>query len=200
LSYVLRLGVLAALLTLTAAAPAGADWLLTPFFGTTFAGQTTLPVLDPGGFEAKHWLIGGSFAWLSDNVVGFEGDVAFAPGVFVDDNEFDLVKGSRATTLSGNVILAVPLAVTRESLRPYLVGGLGLIHAGFEEPSGVLDLGSNELAIQVGGGAIGMVSNRAGLRFDIRQSRTLGRADNLLGERAAKLSFWRATVGVVIRY
>lgn len=191
----------AAVFSLASTTPARADWLLTPFFGTTFAGQTPIFQGDPGGVEAKHWLFGGSFAWLSENVVGLEVDLAFVPGVFVDDNEFNLLTGNRATTLSGNLILAAPLAVTRESLRPYVVGGVGLTRVKSDDLICLLDcLSPNEPSVQVGGGVIGMVNSRAGLRFDIRQTRTLRRAESLLGERDAKLSFWRATVGVVIRY
>ena len=41
---------------------------------------------------------------------------------------------SRVTTLSGNVMVAAPLAITRESLRPYVVAGLGLTQARTETP------------------------------------------------------------------
>jgi hypothetical protein len=39
------------------------------------------------------------------------------------------------------------------------------------------------------------------MRFDLRHIRSLARAtDPATGERGAKLSFWRATVGVTFRY
>ena len=38
-------------------------------------------------------------------------------------------------TLSGNVIAPVPLSVTGYSLRPYAIGGLGLIHSGITYPT-----------------------------------------------------------------
>jgi hypothetical protein len=192
---------LVAILALACAGEASADWLLTPFFGTTFAGQSALVQLDSDAVRAKHWMFGGAAAWLSDNILGVEADFAFVPGIFVDGNTDNLITSNSALTLSGNVIAAVPLTVSRESLRPYLVGGLGLMHAAVEDQICLFDCVSlNELALQLGGGAVGLLSERTGVRFDLRQVRTIRREEALIGDKRAKLSFWRATVGVVIRY
>jgi hypothetical protein len=55
----------------------------------------------------------------------------------------------------------------------------------------------------VGGGAIGPVTNRVGIRFDLRRFSNLtspqGPALTIDGE-PADLTFWRATVGVVFQY
>lgn len=199
-------GCLFTLLLVSPARDARADWLLIPFVGTTFAGRTTIVQLDTsagttGPIGAKHWILGGSAAWLSDNILGVEADLAFVPGIFVKENPDNLVTSNSASALSGNVIAAVPLSVTRESLRPYLVGGVGLLHAVQKDRLGLLDdAGLNEAAIQLGGGALGLVTERAGVRFDLRQLRTLSRDDSLTGARRARLSFWRFTFGVVIRY
>jgi hypothetical protein len=54
--------------------------------------------------------------------------------------------------------------------------------------------------MNVGGGAIGFLTPNTGVRFDLRHFRSLERDDNeLTGERRSLLSYWRATVGVVIR-
>lgn len=199
-------GCLVTLLLVGPARDARADWLLTPFVGTTFAGQTTIVQLDTsagaaGPISARHLILGGAAGWLSDNVLGFETDFAFVPGIFVKDNPDNLVTSNSAAALSGNVIAAVPLSVTRESLRPYLVGGFGLLHGVQKDRLGLLDeVSLNEPAVQIGGGALGLVTERAGVRFDLRQLRTLSRDDTLRGDRRTKLSFWRATIGVVIRY
>ena len=180
-------------------ADARADWLVTPFLGTTFGAETTL--LDfGGGTRVKHWTFGASGAILTDQIFGLEADLAWAPGFFEGEDPQDLVSGSRLTTLFGNVVAAVPLAVSRESLRPYLVGGLGLVHI---NPNDVVDLaeGRNSLGLQMGGGALGLITDRTGVRFDLRQIRTMGRARNdLTGVAGTKVSFWRATVGVILRY
>ena len=179
---------------------ASADFLITPFFGTTFAGNTTLLDLDVGAASSKHWTFGGSAAWLSDQVLGVEADVAMTPGFFEnDDSGTGLVVSSRVTTLTGNVLAALPLSVTRESLRPYVTGGVGLLRANVEDLIGLNEAG-NWFGMQVGAGAMGFLTNRTGVRFDLRYARTFSRDNTLLGDRQAKLSFWRATVGVTLRY
>ena len=181
-------------------ADASADFLITPFFGTTFAGNTTLLDLDVGAASSKHWTYGGSAAWLSDQVLGVEADFAMTPGFFEnDDSGTGLVVSSRVTTLTGNVLAALPLSVTRESLRPYVTGGLGLLRANVDDLIGLNEAG-NWFGMQVGAGAMGFLTNRTGVRFDLRYARTFSRDNTLLGDRQAKLSFWRATVGVTLRY
>jgi hypothetical protein len=178
-------------------ADARADWLVTPFLGATFGTETAF--LDLGGAtQSKHRIFGGSGGWLSDGVFGVEADLAFAPGFFEDD--MGLIVGSRVTTVSGNVIAAVPLTVSRESLRPYLLAGLGVIQVNIPEPVGLVE-SNGSLGLQLGGGAIGFLTDRTGVRFDLRQVRSLRRtADEFTFERRTKLSFWRATVGVTFRY
>jgi len=179
-------------------ATANADFLFTPFLGSTFGGDTTLLDLD-GATSAKHWTFGGSAAWLSDQIFGVEADFAMTPGFFENATGTGLVVSSRVTTLTGNVIAALPLSVTRESLRPYVTGGLGLLRASAEDLIG-LNEGGNWVGLQFGAGAIGFINDRTGVRFDLRSSRSLSRDATLLGERKSKLSFWRVTVGVTVRY
>jgi hypothetical protein len=179
---------------------AHADFLITPFVGTVFGGNTTLLDLDIGAASSRHWTFGGSVAWQSDHILGIEADFATVPGFFEnDDSGTGLVLGSRVTTLTGNVIAALPLSVTRESLRPYLLGGLGLMRASAEDLLGLNEDG-DWLGLQLGGGAVGLLTDRAGVRFDLRHSRALSRDETLRGERTSKLSFWRFTVGVTLRY
>ena len=178
---------------------AHADWLITPFFGGTFAGETTFVDFEQGA-SAGHVVLGGSGAWLTHMGIGVETDFAYALGFFERDNPAGVVVSSNVTTLTGSVILAAPLSLTRESLRPYFVGGLGLIHAHAEDILGVEPVNANVLGMNLGAGAIGFVNNRAGLRFDIRNFRTLQNGEAITGIRSTRLSFWRATVGVTIRY
>jgi hypothetical protein len=194
-----RIILLSVLLSCGWSSKASADFLFTPFVGTTFAGDTTLLDLDVGATSAKHWTFGGSAAWLSDQILGAEADFAMTPGFFQNSSGAGLVVSSRVTTLTGNIIAALPLSVTRESLRPYLTGGLGLLRATAEDLIG-LNEGGNWVGLQIGGGAIGFINDRTGVRFDLRHSRSLSRDTTLLGERKSKLSFWRATVGVTVRY
>jgi len=195
----LRVAALVALFLGAPAIEARADWLLTPFFGTTFGAETTLIDLG-GGADVKHWTFGVSGALLTDQVFGIEADFAWVPGFFEGADEQDLVRSSRVTTLFGNVIAAVPLTVSRESLRPYIIGGLGLIHISRNDLV-TLDEGGSSLGLQLGGGALGLISDRTGVRFELRQIRTLGRERHeLTGIPGTRLSFWRASIGVIFRY
>lgn len=51
---------------------ASADWLLTPFAGITFGGDT----------EGRHATFGGSIGYMGNGAVGFEVDFGYAPGFF----------------------------------------------------------------------------------------------------------------------
>jgi hypothetical protein len=176
-----------------------ADYLFVPFIGGAFAGRTAFLNLEQGAGSTQ-LIFGGSASWLTPGVLGFEGDFAYAPRFFERDNLAGIIFGSNVTTFSGSVIAALPLAVNEYGLRPYLLGGLGLIHSGITY-IGLLDpVDDNSLGLNLGAGAIGFLSPRTGVRFELRHFRTLEREVNeATGEMRTRLSFWRATVGVVIR-
>jgi Outer membrane protein beta-barrel domain len=175
-----------------------ADYLFMPFIGGAFARETVFRTGVEQGEGSTHVIFGGSVSWLSSGIFGFEGDFAYAPRFFERDNPLDDILDSNVLTLSGNVIVAVPLSVSEYSLRPYAVGGVGLIHSGINYlvPTPVDD---NSLGFNVGGGAIGFLTRRTGVRFELRHFRTFDREPNQVLEVLPKLSFWRFTVGVVIR-
>lgn len=175
-----------------------ADWLITPFIGTTFGGDDPFVDLELSSGTTKT-IFGGSVAVLSRQVFGLEADFGDAPRFFDRSDKGGLVTTSNLFTLTGNVMLAVPLSVTRESLRPYAVAGGGLIRANSRDVIQFASLDRTLGAIDFGGGAIGMLSQRSGVRFELRQFRTLYAQDLLQGRRE-HLSFWRATVGVTLRY
>ena len=136
--------------------------------------------------------------WLRSGVLGVEGEVALTPGYFQGDPS--RVLSSRVTTLLGNVVLAAPLSLTRESLRPYLSAGWGLMRATSNIPPELgLAYSRNLSAFNLGGGVIGMLSRRTGLRWDLRYLRGIGsrEGDTLTG--GARLTYWRASMAVVIR-
>jgi hypothetical protein len=192
--------------------PSRAENLVVPFVGLTFKGQTTLPLfglptIDPSALSRRAAL-GVAGVWLSPGVLGAEVELAHAPRFFAREGQRAVVS-SGATTLSGSLVVTAPLSVTRESLRPYLAGGLGLLHVGVSDVIGIVSVDRNLLAVNLGGGAIGMLNRRAGLRFDLRQTRSVrddraSQGSFLLPSPSSRsrvrLSYWRATVGVTIRY
>jgi hypothetical protein len=180
-------------------AQAGADWLVTPFLGASFGAETTFLVFGTG--SGRKFALGGSVTLLGSGVFGVEADVGHTPGFYQGDDPLGLVLSSRVTTMSGNVIVAAPLALTRESLRPYLVGGLGLLQARSQHAAGLFPVDENLLSLTLGAGALGMITDRVGLRFDVRNIRAVGGAEGPF-ERpgASRLRFWRAATGVALRY
>ena len=184
------------LLACASPAPAAADWLLSPYVGARFAADTTF-IGGMEGAERNKFTWGTSFGILSDKGLGVEADFAWVPGFF----EGNLTPRSRVITLMGNVMLATPLGVASYGLRPYIVGGVGLLHAR-ADVSQIVDISSNLLGMNVGGGAIGPLTPRSSARFDLRYVRSLSDDEEaiVLGDGGAQLSFWRATVGLTFRF
>ena len=194
---------------------AQADWYFMPFYGWDFNGRTTLVDFEYGGRNRTKPTFGGSVV-LIGNILGIEGDYAFIPRFFRNSEctsqppRPDLcpslgpvVLDSHVQTLTGGVIVATPVAVTRESLRPYLAAGVGWMDASAEyvAVSDLLSFDRNLVALNFGGGAIGMFGNRTGVRFDLRRFTNIDRDEPRGTElESARLSFWRATIGFVLRY
>jgi hypothetical protein len=179
-------------------APAAADWLLSPYVGLRFAADTNLLVGFSGTDESK-FTFGSSFGLLTDGVFGVEADVAFVPGFF---ESASITHGGGVTTIMGNVLVAVPLDATQYGLRPYFVVGAGLMHA-----SGTSDflletlIDSTVFGLNVGGGAIGPISPRSSLRFDVRYFRNASSDESpTFTTGRLRISFWRATAGLAFRF
>jgi hypothetical protein len=197
-----------ALLVLTPAR-ASAEWQFKPFFGVSFGGGTTLLDLENAAGSANR--VYGLSGQLLGEVFGVEGDFGFAPGFF-SGGEGDQAVGCQAPstlcvvhssvrTFTGNVLIAVPRRLTTYTLRPYFVGGAGIMHASSEQAFGVIPVSSTLPVIDVGGGLTGFLSKRIGLGWDVRYFRSLGTGEER-GQSFGpeQLSFWRANMAVAIRY
>ena len=180
-------------------ADARADWLITPFFGNSFAPETTVLVFEEGA--GRKTTFGGSVALLTDTLFGVEADFGHTPGFFEGSDPRGLVLTSRVTTLTGNVIVAAPLALTRESLRPYFVTGVGLLQARSTHIGGLFPVDRDLYGLDIGGGAVGFLTRRTGVRFDLRRFKALSGEDGPLARPGvSRLSFWRASVGLTLAY
>ena len=175
--------------------------LFIPFIGAKFAGHTN--IVDPASPQepagATKSTFGLSTALLGDGLLGVEGDFEHTAHFF-ERGKGGLISQSNVTTLTGNVIFAVPRGITQESLRPYVVAGVGLLHAHIQTQANVFNTNSNLLGLDVGGGVIGLVSPRAGARFELRHFKNLTEDDAAVTFGSTRLSFWRATAGLVLRY
>jgi hypothetical protein len=180
-------------------ARAQTDLLIVPFIGMKFGGKTSIALGEETVGEKKV-TFGVSSMLLSANFLGIEGDLEQIPQFF-GPGLGRTVTSSGVTTLTGNVIIAVPKTVTQESLRPYVVAGIGLMHARLSTQVDLLDTKSNLLGLDIGGGVIGFVSPRAGARFELRHFKNLtDDASGAVTIGGTKLSFWRLTAGLVLRY
>ena len=187
-------------MTFLPAAPASADIFVSPFLGLKFKGGTNeLDFNNAVGARDTKMAVGVSGVVVMDKGLGIELEVAHQPRFF-ERTANNLVTRSGVTTIGGNVMLAVPISITRESLRPYAVGGLGWMHASANNGIDFLEFSNDFLGLSLGVGAVGFIGDVTGLRFDLRYLKSISSNDtsNLSGD-IARISFWRATVGVVFR-
>jgi hypothetical protein len=188
-------------LCLMARPSVAADGQIRVFSGATFGGGTT--IVDPEGAVGKANLAIGASAVFLGEVLGAEVDVADAPGFF-ESGDAHLVLGSRVTTLTGNVVVAAPHRLTEYSLRPYVVGGAGLMRIRTTTSFSVFDVSSVVPAVDLGAGVVGFLTNRVGVCWELRRFQSVGHNPDsnpgLSFGGDVRLSFWRATMAVTIRY
>jgi hypothetical protein len=194
----MRTALLALILFLLSSANAFAEWQARPFLGVSFAGTTTFIDLSQAA-GTPNVVFGGNGALLGD-VFGVEADFGWGPGYFQSGDQ-QLVRGNSVTTLTGNAIIAMPRHLTRYTLGPYFVAGAGLIHVHIDDLSNVLAVSSTLPAIDIGGGVTGFLTDKIGLNWEVRYFTSVGegqvRGFSLGPE---ELSFWRASMGLVLKY
>ena len=209
-------GGLAVALLLVVPASAGAEWHFKPFLGFTFEPSTNLvgdlehaaglPLGPDVESQSSNVAFGLGVALLGD-VFGVEGEWSQSPGFFQARDQ-ELVASSSAQTFTGSVIVAMPRRIAQYSLRPYFVGGAGVMRLrsvdGRPPVSGLFSINETLAAMNVGGGATGFFNERVGVAWDLRYFRSISgdSADPAvtIDGLAAKLSFWRANIALVLRY
>jgi hypothetical protein len=180
------------------AAPAAAEWHITPMVGLTFAGKTTLQDLE-GATGNVHPTLAIAGTFLTSGIIGVEAFGSLTPGFF-QSGDRGLLSHSRATALMGNVMITVPRKWAEYSLRPFASGGAGLLRTSQQDTIGLLPVTSNVAGFNIGGGAIGYFSSRTGVRFDVRYYGNIHGVNQgaaALGD--VHLRYMTATVGVVLR-
>jgi hypothetical protein len=199
---VARIGPLArftlAILLFNASRASSAEWQIKPFVGVTYGGATTY-------FDPEHAVghpnpaIGVSGMLLGD-IFGVEADFGHAPGFFQRDNQV-LVSDSSATTLTGNIVVALPRRLAEYSLRPYFVGGAGFMAVRIDDALGNPFISRSLQAMDLGGGVTGFLTKRVGVSWDVRYFRSIDRTfESGLSLASEQLSFWRANMAIAIRF
>jgi len=171
-------------------AQARADWLFTPFIGVNMGGDT----------EKNTVSYGGSIGWMGAGAFGFEVDFGYAPD-FWDSNEVTTV-GGNVLDLMGNLMIGIPLGGQHGfGVRPYVVGGVGLLRSRVDDAEGFFDVNENSFGIDAGGGVMIFFSNSVGIRGDFRYFRALHNSSkDELDLSLGSFDFYRATGGITFRF
>ena len=188
------------------AGPVQSHWTVAGFVGSNFGGNA---VVDPSTS------FGGQIAYLWRGVLGAEGIADFTPS-FALNNVF-LAENPRTNAYMGNVIFAMPLGGSGQ-WQPYVSGGAGSIslravvfNALLPHPTGTFVTGTStddqfKFGWDVGGGLMGfhgLIGFRADARYFKTDTNTTSQTtalgvftDSLL----TGLNFWRANIGIALRW
>jgi hypothetical protein len=187
--------IVAALALVLAPVSARADWLFTPNVGAGFGGVAS---------GSQHLTWGASIGWMGAGVLGWEADFAMTPEFFEgNDGDFDAFDSSNVTSFMVNAIIGAPVGgTTGGGFRPYFSGGVGLLQSNVTGAESLFEVNNNEFGINLGGGAMGFMTDHVGFRGDIRYYRALADPDedNEFDIGLGDLDFWRGTVGVTFRW
>ena len=189
--------------------PASADWTITPFVGWNTGGSADVNGSDGTTRTSKfeHKIdYGVSIAGMGNGAIGAEFDLGYSPNFFetgtTNGDGFDFTNDSNVLTAMGNVIVGIPVGGHGGSIRPYAVGGVGLIRTNVQTVGDVFDVRTkNDFGFDVGGGVMGFFAQNVGLRGDIRYFRSFsGSDDNFTGIGVSDFNFWRASAGVTFKF
>jgi len=192
------------LLLLSWPASAHAEWQFRPAVGLNIAQSTTLGISQAGGSIGRvSW--GGNTSLIGD-ILGIETDFSRRSGFFpaAKQQGAGIVRSSSVTTLTGNVILTLPSHLVEYTLRPYFVGGAGVMAVRVDyQQVDAFDTSLNMKTTDFGGGVTGFLTKRVGLNWDLRRFSSFGGGPELSLARSTgspKLSYWRAQMALAIRY
>ena len=182
-------------------AAARADLFVVPFAGVKFGGSTSIIDLELAAGKKK-LVLGVSAVKIDAGMVGYEIEFGNIAGYFGNEEVAairPLTKpGSYVNDLTGSLVLALPPGATAGGLRPYAVIGGGLIHAEAEDFLELFQVRRTVPAINLGIGAIGLLTNNVGVRFDARHLRSLSK-DAPVGLVGRRIAYSRFTIGLLLR-
>jgi hypothetical protein len=191
---------------------ARAEWQFTPFIGYTFKASTTIVDFDLDedqvATDDTRVNFGGAVRFVGEWPIGLEAYYVHTPGFF-DTQTFNInlprIIESRTYALMGNVVLTTPLSWNRYGLRPSLSGGIGLMHASATDQLQIFPYRLDLLGMNIGGGAVGFLSDHVGVRFDLRYFKNIKGvpledldAQITVGQ-PVRLRYWTIDFGVVFK-
>ena len=191
---------LASFLVVITPVAARAELFAVPFMGLKFGGGTSIVDLEFASGKKK-FTMGAAVMEIDEDTIGYEASFGYTPGYLeADDAPLPLVKnGSFLVDFSGSVIVALPPRFTGGGLRPYAALGGGLTHVQAADLFGLFQVRRTVPIASVGGGAIGLLTNNVGLRFDYRYTRSLLSDDGTLATVGRRIAYSRLTLGLFLR-
>lgn len=176
---------------------ARADFLIIPFFGVNFGGDSSTEVSD--ALDASQYNWGVSFAWMGAGVFGVEGDIGYSNDFFGKTD----AGGSSVLSMSGNVLLGIPFGGQQGfGVRPYGVVGVGIIRPDGDAFPQSEVFGENKVAWNFGGGVMLFFASHVGIRGEVRYFRTFEAVDlfDFVREEGGDLDFTRGSIGFIARF
>jgi hypothetical protein len=181
-----RIAVFAVLLLVMTSAPASADGFVTPFIGYNFGGDSSTcgGLTDCSPRRTSYGVSVGA----TGASAGFEEDFSYTKGFF------GTAPGAENSVFSAMSNLLFMGATGR--VQSYVVGGIGLVRTSvaLNQTSG----DSTVLGYDLGGGVNGFFTKHVGIRGDIRHFQTFQDVNMLLA--SGKLGFWRASLGLALKF
>jgi opacity protein-like surface antigen len=176
------------------AAPAGAQWVVTPYLGINVGGDVET---GKGGPGVSVGFFGGG--------LGFEFDLQRFQHFFKDQDVADIVSDSGADldtdaiSFMGNVVAPIRIPGAA-NLRPYGTAGLGVIRAMFDSANDRFDTAQNNLGFNIGGGVMYALNDRFGVRVDLRYFRAFVDGGMTEGGFIKDYGFLRTTFGMTVGF
>jgi len=162
-------------------ASAHADIVLSPFAGIHFGGDA----------REKPFTLGGGITFVGRSL-GLEVEASRT-------NDFFGNGTANVSLLTAALVGGADLPGT--GIKPYFLAGAGLLRTNVEFGNILDDTSYNNFAILLGGGVNAYITDHVGIRGDLRYMRRLERpSSNGVIPIASNFDFWRATIGVNIRF
>lgn len=183
--------IIAALAVVFAPSTARADWLFTPNLGTTFGGATN---------GQEHFTYGAAIGWMGAGIFGWEADLSHTPEFFEgNDDDFDFIDGSNVASAMFNAIVGAPVGGQfGPGFRPYFSAGIGMLQREVQSDDDLFNVSSNDWGFNLGGGAMGFMTDHVGFRGDLRYVRSFQDLEESFD--AGSFDFWRGTAGLTFRW
>jgi len=175
---------------------ANAQGYIAPSLGVVFA--------NPSAQGRADFIL--DLGWLPrTEPLGFELDAMYAPSFFGNQGPYG---ENSVTTVMANVVVAgggsgrYGGGRRRTSLRPYVSGGIGVMHEVVTTAVEANKISNSDLGVNLGFGVMAFTGRSVGVRGDIRYFRDLKdtQSGNTTNIDFGAFHFWRAGIGIILAF